>query len=318
MKGLPAISNLSRLRQYLDRYPIRIQPGAFEFLVTSAFARGFHLPFKTQTTDDCSIAHKVVWYGEVDYKNNIFTLAPSGPDGACFSYGYNLLIESTLRGDVSNQWRKEFIESLNHYDNFVTQHRVEQNDVYLALVAPEFHKSTYTGFKQKASEGYNIIMLECQNLSKICNICACVQTLRHLDLRCLFRMIISKLRESGSHANFRKDVRRYIDDWEIELLRQERTVFFGLKSYEAMKKAGRNIVGASEIMLKLHRDAHFERCIRKLGGGNLAQYIREGLLKERLARIVEAPNEDLFCRVDGDDFKARGLRMIKAVKNLDQ
>jgi len=318
MTGLPATSNLRRMRQYLDRYPHNVQPVAFEFLVTSAFARGFHLPFKTRATDNGSIAHKVVWYGDVDYKKKIFTPAPSGPDGACFSCGYSLLIESTLRGNVSNQWRKEFIESLNHYDSFVSQHGAERNDVYLALVAPEFHRSTYTGFKQKASEGYNIIMLDCQNLSTICNICACVQTFRHLDLRYLLRRIIKKLRESGSLTSFRKDVRRYIDNWEVELLKQEQTVYFGLKSYEAMKKAGRNIVGASDIMLKLHRDAHFERCIRKLGGGDLALYIREGLLRERLARLVEAPNEDLFCRVDGADFKARSLRMIRAVESLDQ
>lgn len=312
------ISNLRRLRQYLDRYPRNVQPGAFEFLVTSAFARGFHLPFKTRTTDDSAIVHKVVWYGEADSRKKTFTPAPSGPDGACFCCGYNLLIESTLRGDVSNQWRKEFVESLNHYDGFVIQHAALRNDLYLAFVAPEFHRSTYTGFKQKASEGYNIIMLECQNLSTICDICSYVQTLRHLDLRYLLRGIVKKLRESGSLTSFRKDVRRYINDWEVELLKQERTVYFGLKSYEAMKKVGSNIVGVSDIMLKLQRDPRFERCIRKLGGSDLTQDIREGLLKERLARIVEAPNEDLFCRVEGADFKARGLRLIRAVESLDQ
>ncbi|MCJ7768223.1 hypothetical protein MUP79_07510, partial [Candidatus Bathyarchaeota archaeon] len=174
-----------------------------------------------------------------------------------------MLIEGTLRGNVSNQWRKEFVESLNHYDEFLRRENVERNDVYLALVAPQFHQSTYTGFKQKALEGYNLVMLECGSLAKICIISEGIRTLRQLDLRHLIKGLVRELRQSGSLASFRGNVGRCIGDWEVEMLKQERTVYFGLKAYEVMKRAGTNIVGVSDIMLGLNKDRQFERYFRK-------------------------------------------------------
>ena len=317
---LPASSNLLRLRKYLDRYMDvgRNRPAALEFLVAVAFHRIFHLPFQSRDTEDESVKNRVIWYGGFDERSRRFEPASAGPDGICFAYRFYILIESTLRGNVSTQWRREFVESLNHYDEFVRARNLERSEVYLALIAPEFHRSTYTGFKQKAVEGYNILMLESSTLAKVSNISENISTLRHLDLRYLVNNIVKKFRESTSLKSFKKDLNRCVADWEVELLKQEKTVYFGLKSYEAMKKAGSNIVGVSDIMLRLERDRKFERYLKKLGGGDLVAYIREGLLRERLARIVETPTEDFFCRVDAIDFKARGSRLIRAVEEIDQ
>lgn len=316
---VPAASCLSRLNEYLSRYAQADQSAAFELLVAAAFREVFHLPLQSaDTTENDAAKHRVVWLGRVDKTNKRLLCASSGADSICFGYGFNILIESTRRGNVAAQWRREFVECIRHHDDFVSAKNLSRQDVFLAIVAPEFHRDTYTGFKQKAAEGYNVLMVDCPSLVRLKRICDCVLTVRHLDLRHLMKGIVKKLRESVSLPNFMRDVRRHLDDWELDLLKQEQTVYFGLKSYEAMKKAGRNIVGVSDIMLKLHRDPRFERCIRKLGVGDLTQYIKDGLLKERLARIVEAPSEDLFCRVDGVDFKSRGLRLIRAVESLDQ
>jgi len=318
MTKLAAVSNLRNLPGYLGRYERKQQPGAFEFLVSSVFARSFHLPLQNADTEDATVEHRVIWHGRVDSQRRIFSPASHGPDGVCLACGYSMLIEGTLRGNVSSQWRKEFVECLSHYDEFLQRRNVERNDAYLALVAPQFHQSTYTGFKQKALEGYNVVMLECESLAKICIISDGIRTLRQLDLRHLIKGLVRELRQSGSLASFRGDVGRCIAEWEVEMLKQERTVYFGLKSYEVMKRAGTDIVGVSDIMLGLNKDRQFERYLRKLGGGDLAEYVREGLVRERLARIVEAPSEDLFCKVEGADFRGRGLRLIRAVEEIDR
>ncbi len=317
---LPAESNLAKakLRAYLDRYKVSEQPAAFEFLAAIAFHRIFHLPLQLENIEDESVKHYVIWNGRFDKINRRFCPSPSGPDSICYAYGFYVLIENTLRGNVANQWRKEFVESITHYDNFVTTRAVERRDVFLALIAPEFHKNTYTGFKQKAIEGYNILMLDSSTLAEISSICESITTLRHLDLLHLVRSMVKKFKESGSLASFRKDLNRCIADWELDLLRQEKTVYFGLKAYEAMKKIGRNVVGISDIMLKLERDSAFERYLSILGGGILADYIKEGLIRERLARIVETPVEDIFCVVNGTDFRARGLRLIESVESINK
>lgn len=315
---LPASSNLAKLRGYLDRYVLGDQPAAFEFLVAVAFHRIFHLPFQWSDTKDDKVKHRIIWYGCFDRINKRFYPSPYGPDSICFAYRFYILIEGTLRGDVSTQWRREFVESLNHYDEFVISRNLDRSEVYLALIAPEFHRNTYTGFKQKAIEGYNILLLESSTLAKVSNISENISTLRHLDLRHLVNNMVKKFRESTSLGSFRKDLNRCVADWEVELLKQEKTIYFGLKSYEAMKKVGSKIVGVSEIMLKLERDRKFQRYLRKLGGGDLSAYIREGLIRERLARIVETPGEDFFWRVDSADFSARGSRLIRAVEQIDQ
>jgi len=314
---IPSYINLARLSKYLKRYHNNDQPAAFEYLVASVFSQIFYLPFQSKSNEDNNINHRVIWYGDVDKKRKTITKSPSGPDSICFAYGFYILIESTLRGDVAEQWRREFVESLKHYDNFVKNVNPDKKDVYLVLVAPTFHKDTYTGFKQKANEGYNIILLEGSSLAKIGEISKIAFTIRHLDLRQLFTDIVSVLRESTSFDRFKDHLNKSISEWREDVFKKERTIFFGLKSYEAMKKIGRSIVGTSEILSNLYKDSKFNHYIKILGIGDLTPYVREGLLSERLARLVNTPEEDFFCRVNNSDFKARGLRLIKAVERIN-
>lgn len=315
---LPASSNLMKTEEYLNRYAAAERPGAFEFLVAGAFAQSLHLPFQSRKTEDNTVEHRVLWYGHYDRKNKKFSYSPAGADSICFAYGYYVLIEATTRGNVANQWRREFVESITHYDNFISERNLEKRDVYLALVAPEFHRNTYTGFKQKTLEGNHILLLESATLARISKICKNVPTLLHLDLRKLLRDMVGELRNSGSLKGLRKGFSKCITDWEVNLLRQEKTVYFGLKGYEAMKRIGRNTVGMSEIMIEFQRDGKLEYCLRKLDGGDLADYVKEGLLTERLARFVPGPDDDLFRKVDGADFRARSLRVIREVEAVER
>ena len=314
---LPASSNLIRLRTYLDRFPRSQQPAAYEFLTAVAMHRVFDVPLQCGDTDDPSVKYRMLWNGHFDAATNIFQPSPSGVDSICFAYGFCLLVENTLRGNVGSQWRREFVESIDHYDKFVEARALEKKDVYLLFVAPDFHQSTYNGFRQKAIEGYSAVLLDNPCLWRWCNICRTLATYRHLDLKQLLRSMVETFKTSASLATFKKGIKRCMTNWETDLLRQERTAYFGLKSYEAMRAVGRRTVGTADIMRNLKRDKDFERYYKVLGGGDLTQYIRDGLVSERLAKVIATPDEDLFCCVECCDFKSRGLRLIKAVDALE-
>jgi len=313
---LPSPSNLTKFRGYLRRYAQNDQPAAFEYLVAGTISQIFFLPFQSKDNENNSVKHRVIWGGSINRRSKTISKSPSGPDAICFAYGFYVLIESTLRTGA-NQWRKEFVESLNHYDQFVTDEHVDKKDTFLIIIAPKIHKDTYTGFKQKACEGYNIIVLENSHLAKIGNCSGMISTIRHLDLRQLFTDLVKILRDSASFEQFRDNLNKTINKWQGDVLNREKTVFFGLKAYEAMKKVGRNIVGTSDILLNLDKDRQFNYYLKIIGGGDVTRYIRDGLLSEKLAFLITTPDEDLFCKVNAIDFKERGLRLIKAVEELN-
>lgn len=309
-------SNIAKLQRFLRRWPQNDQPAAFEYLIANVFSQIFDLPFQSKDNEDSTVSNRVIWYGSIDKKTKTISKSPPGSDAICYAYGYNILIESTLRSGTG-QWRKEFVESLKHYDSFVCDNRLDKKEVYLAFVVPKLHRDTYTGFKQKVSEGYNIIFLENTSLAKIGNITKLIFTVRHLDMQLLFDRLIRKLRASSSFNGFRSELNKTISEWGKDVLKSEKTVFFGLKSYEAMKNTGRKVVGTSDILLILERDNKVKQYIKMLDEGDLTSFIRDGLISEKLACLIPAPGEDLFCRVNYKDFNARGGRVIRAVEGIN-
>lgn len=309
-------SNLANLQRYLKRFAQNDQPAAFEYLVANAFSQILYLPFQSRDSEDDTVRYRVLWHGNFSNRTKTISKSPSGPDSVCFAYGFYILLESTLRSGTG-QWRKEFIESLKHYDAFVKERQVDKGDIYLVLVVQKLHKDTYTGFKQKVKEGYNIVILESASLAKIGDITKLIFTVRHLDIRLLFNNLLKNTRESSSFDKFRIELNRSISEWGKSVLKQEKTVFFGLRSYEAMQEIGRNIIGTSEILLKLQQNNKVRQYEKILGEGDLAVLIRDGLLHEKLACLITTPNEDLFCRVNCEDFGARGQRLIKAVEEIN-
>lgn len=316
---LPSCTNLINLDRYKKRYAQKYQPAAFEYLVASAFSQILYLPLQTKDSDNNSIKHRVIWYGSIDQKKKIISKSPSGPDCICFGYGFYMLVECTLLKGA-DQWRREFVVSLKHYNDFMKVESIDKKDIYLVIIAPKIHEDTYTGFKQKVIEGLNIILLEPTHLAKICDISKIILVIRQLDMRCLFNELIEELRESTSLNSFRSDLRKSIDRWGKKMLKTAKTVFFGLRAYEAMKKVerrtGRSTIGTSEIVSEFHKDRKLKDCIKILGGEDLVSFIKEGLLSERLAYLIPTSYESLFCIVNRIDFTAIGLRLIRAVRKI--
>ena len=318
---LPSLSNLINLKQYLKRYS-KYQPAAFEYLVASAFSQIFHLPFQSKDNEDNTVNHRVIWYGSVNKKSKTISKSPSGPDSICFAYGFYVLIESTLR-DGANQWRKEFIESLKHYDDFVGAKNADRKDVYLILTTRKLHKDTFTGFQQKVKEGYNIILLETSFLAKIGNIAHAVFTVKHSDLRQLFNAIVKVLRESTSFGKFRGNLNQGISEWQKDVHKAGKMTFIGVKSYEAICKAvyqkGRANLSVGEIFRRLLKDPIVKDYFEIIDDKPLISYIEQSLVDQGLGVVVgeSSQTEPLFEPVHSADFKGRGLRLIKTVEGIN-
>jgi hypothetical protein len=319
---LPSYTNLTRLKQYLKRFFREDQPAAFEYLVSGAFSQIFDLTFQSKDNEDSSVKHRVIWYGKVNKKNKIIVKSPSGPDSICFACGFYVLFESTLRNGT-DQWRKEFIESIKHYDDFVRQQRVNKGDVYLILIVRRLHKDTFNGFQQKAIGGYNIILLETSLIAKIGNITKAVFTVRNTDLRQLFNNLVKALRESTSFRRFRDNIGQYISEWQKEIHKTGKIPFMGVRSYETICKVvhqkGRANLSVGEIYRKLLKDPIVKDYFEVIGDKPLISYVEQGLIDQGLGVVIgtTSQNEPLFEPVHIADFKRRGLRLIKAVENLN-
>lgn len=319
---LPSLSNLINLKQYLKRYS-KYQPAAFEYLVASAFSQILDLPFQSKDNENNTVEHRVMWYGSVrNLKTQTKACSPSGPDSICFAYGFNALIESTLRKEA-NQWRKEFVESIKHYDDFVRHKNANRKDVYLILIVSKLHKDTFTGFQQKAKEGYNIILLETAFLAKIGNIAHAVFTVRHSDLRQLFNAMVKALRESNSFSKFRENLNQCIFQCQKDVYNAGKITFIGVKSYEVICKAvqqrSRANLSLGQIHKRLLKDPIVNDYFEIINDKLLISYIEHDLVYQGLGIVVGTTlqNEPLFEPVHSTDFKARGLRLIKAVEEIN-
>jgi hypothetical protein len=274
---LTILRNLRDHGRYLDQFPYYEQSAHFEHLIAQAFAHLLHLPFYTSDNDDANVIHRVTWRGSIE---NIST-APRGPDAVAYAYEHCVLIETTLKKGT-NQWAQEFASSVRHYEDFVNEGGLNREDTYLILVAPEFHRDTYRSIRQKDIEGFNFVLLEVSALAKILDTSILAFTIRHLDLRDLYHGLQERCKRSSTIEDFLKRLGDSTSGWQQEVLKLEKTVFLGVKSYEAMRKIGRKSVGVSEIFQKLQWHPTVKHYIRIMGGRLTSHEIEESLLSESL------------------------------------
>jgi hypothetical protein len=316
---LPSYTNLTRLKQYLKRFPGKDQPAAFEYLVGSTFNQIFYLPFQSKDNEDNSVSHRVIWYGSIDRKRKTISCSPSGPDSICFAYGYYILIETTLRGDVANQWRREFVESLKHCDDFIKNKKVDNKDVYLILIAPKLHKDTYVGYQQKAKEGRSIIILESASLVRIGNALRIISAVRHIDIRQLLNDIIKIFRDSTSLKEFRYDLNRSISNWQKDILKAGKSLFIGFRAYKVMCQINRTNISVGEIYRRLLKDSIVREFFKVIDNKLSILDIEKSIIDHGFAIIVGhtiKDDEPLFESVHSIDFKAKEERLIKEVEKI--
>ena len=225
------------------------------------------------------------------------------------------MIETTTR-KVKNIWRKEYLECLRHYDNFVKRRRIPRKDVFLILVAPKLHENLFVGFKQESSK-YNLILLSRPWLISIWKTTLMVPTIKHIDLLCFLTQMVDKLRSASSFGRFLNSVEEKIKGWQNDILTAEEKVFFALRAYEALLKVGSKVVSISEICSNLRRDNVFNQYWDIIGRPDLTAHLPECVILERMAVKVPIPDgEGHFCKVEVPDYRERCKRLIKSVEEI--
>ncbi len=307
------LKNLKSMKQYLLAFSQEKQPAYFEHLIVQAFGHILHLPFYTTDNDDSSVSHRVVWLGSLTNMSK----APPGPDGIAYAYDFYVLIEVTLK-QGSGQWRQEFSQCLRHCDDFIKQNNLQAKDVYVILITPKLHVDTYRGIRRSPRDEFNFIALEAVSLEKILETSILAHTIRHLELRRFFSEFPEFLQPSLI-KEFLEKLGAGIIDWQKSVLRAEKSCFLGIKSYEVIKKIGRNSVATAEILERLQRHPIVNHYIGIINEKITLQMISDSLNSEKLAFRVGKllDGEELFYPVPMLDFKNRIERIIKIVENIE-
>ena len=306
---------LRRYRQYLTQFPLNQRAIFFEKLVSQAFAGILNLPFYSSDNDNVNIKHRVTWCGTSTGPS----AAPPGPDAIAGAYGFHILIEPTLKTG-SNQWSQEFAACIRHGVSYINQQNLSTADVYVALVPPSLHTDTLLSIRQQPRSPLNIVPIEVSCLIDILCTSILAFSMRHLELRKLFGLIQKCVDLSTSIRKFHEASRDAISRWQKEILSLEKGAFIGVKSYEAMRKIGRNHIGTSEILCRLQRHPYVIQYLKIIGEKIHPMHIERSLIQQSLASQVgkTLEGEELFCPVPSTDFAGRQIKLTTAVERASR
>lgn len=161
--------------------------------------------------------------------------------------------------------------------------------------------------------------LETESLVRILETAILAFTMKHLELRALFNKIPQLLASSSSLVDFQSTLKEELKTWQREVLRQEKSAFIGVKSYEAMQKIPRAVVAVSEILESLLKHPFVGQYLKivgeKLSGDEIERVLVEESLGCRAGKTIQT-DEPFFECVPCADFKGRGLRLIRAVERI--
>jgi len=232
-----------------------------------------------------------------------------------------VVIEAT-RKTGANQWSQEFAQSVRHCDDFCTQNSLRIEDTYILLVCTQLNIDTYRSIKSLPIGQYKYIPLEIDSFEKVLQTSILAFTLRHLELRRLFNSITECINGSTSLSDFRELTDRAITKWQKDVLLLEKSVFVGLKSYEAMYKIlhgiPRNHIGITEILDKLQKHPIVGQYFKIIGDKVSTTIISDGLIYHSFAAELGSTYEGelLFQPVTVADFKHRSKRITDSIETL--
>jgi hypothetical protein len=309
------LKNLKSITEYLNQFPNWQRSTHFEKLVAEAFSHILYLPFYASDNDDDSIPHRVIWRGKV----NPVSKAPGrGPDAIARCYHFCLIIEAT-RKPGSDQWSREFAQSIRHCKDFCSKEGVQPNNVYVLIVCLNLHEDTYKSIKANPKQEYRLTPIGLIDLAIVLETSILAFTMRHLELRQLLNQITDCIRTSSSLDDFRNAEDNLLKNWQKDVLKVEKNAFLGVKSYEAMRRISRTHIGASEILRRLQRHRTLNKYLKIIGEKLSLDIIEESLIQQSLASQLSPTydGERLFSPVLFTDFKERELRLIKAVEEVN-
>jgi hypothetical protein len=310
---LKILKNLNNYISHIaQNYPSK-ESTYFEKLIAETFSKILYLPFYTIDNDDPNVTHRLTWQGSI---KPVSKAPKEKPDAIAYCYNYYLIIEATLRTG-SSQCAKEYAQSIRHCEDFCNKNRIPPKDVFVLLICTELHKDTYRTLKNNLGEDESkYIPIKVSELEKILQASILAFTLRHLDLRGLFHQIYKCIINSSSLTAFSKSVNNSITGWKKDILNIEKNAFIGVKSYEVLRKIGRNQISASEILHELQKHPIVKQYLKIIDEKISIKIIENSLVQQSFARLIPGFNEEFFSPVPCEDFKRGGLRLIDAVMKI--
>jgi len=308
---------LKDLDGYLNRFNQSQRPALFEKLIAEAFSSILYLPFYTSDSDNSQIPNRVVWFGRT---NPLSKAPPEKPDAIAHCCDFHVVVEATMKTGAT-QWSQEFGPSIRHCEDFCTGSGVSPRDAYVLVVCTQLHVDTYRSIRSHPRQEYRLVPLEVADVERILQTSILAFTVRHLELRGLFHSICDCIAASSSLAEFRTSVNDTIVQWQKNILRLEKDVFIGIKSYEIMRRIGRQhsrqYIGTTEILNRLQKHWVVNQYFKLIGNRIGTDAIEGALVSHSFAAKVGATYDDeqLFQPVPSIDFKQRGLRLIRAVED---
>jgi len=303
---------LKDLDGYLSQFNQSQWSALFEQLVAEALSHMLYLPFYTSDNDDSQIPHRLVWLGGT---TPLCKAPPEGPDAIAHCCNFHFVIEATMKTG-SSQWSQEFASSIRHCEEFCSHNGIVPRDTYILLVCTQLHVDTYRSIKNHPRQEYRLIPLDIGDVVKILGTSILAFTLRHLEIRGLLHSICDCIVGSSSLADFRRSVNDAITQWQKDILRLEKDVFIGVKSYEVMRKIGRQHIGATEILDRLQKHPVVNQYFKLIGDKVGTDMIADALVSHSFAAKLTATYDDeqVFQPVPSVDFRQRSLRLIRAVE----
>jgi hypothetical protein len=252
----------------------------------------------------------VTWLGS----DSTSRRAAPGPDAIVRAYNFHVLIEATMRRGAS-QWGQEFAPSLRHCEDYINANDLNNRDVYTVLLVKRPHRDVLQSVMNYPNKDYKLIVLDVPSVAKILETSILAFTIKHVDIRELFERLITCSCEAYSQRDLLMGSRQTISRWQRRVLKKEKNYFVGLKSYETIKRIGRNIVGASEILKHLYRHPFVGQYFNLIDGRISMDEIEQSLVSNSLATIqsVTYDGEKFFEPIPSVDFKNSKLRLIGAV-----
>lgn len=325
MCSIPAPQTITRRladpHTYLSTFSDRhLNPDRFEQLAIQGVACLLHLPFVCADHVGPTPRYHASWLGSGAGP----TKAPPGPDGVAATPEMCLVIDATLNTGA-NQWAREFAPCLRHTQDVVSRRRLPANRVYGALLAPTLNRDTFNSIKtSNRRSAPKVVPIEAALLAQALEASIFAFTIRHLEVRNLFRILTECVDAAPSVAEFRREATRRVKDWRTSVLKLEKSTVIAIRAYETMirltRRLGRSFVSDSEVLIDLEKDPFVQQYV-KMGSLKLdTGLIRESLESESLG--VFAPervlptDETILCPVSLWDFEFRSRRRLDKVKSI--
>lgn len=281
---------------------------AFEYLIGLFFASALNLKYE-DVVSSSGAQYWVKWSGDF----NSMTPVPNGEaDIISKCYGFDFIAECTMTTNA-HQASQEFASTIRHYEDLLDSSKIKPES-YILLIAPNFHKDTFTLFKHSDYNG-KISLLSCENLGLISSYLDKYPFISHLQVKWLLSDMGKALHEATSLSDFTRIVKEKISNWDKDSSTNNYEKIIGVKSFkvlEGLVSNGRKRVGASEVLRKLEQDPSV---LPLLNFGNQQPLDNIERICRTLGLIHSVPvphsDEPMFDVLEKEDVRINNLMFLK-------